>query len=138
MRERGREDAAIETDEQQTEETHEQPSRTRFVGGAIPPVQVAQADGEDKNVTELKRKVADLVKRRFGGDYKKAFDSYDQDHDGKVTKDEILNLLKDADVGNAFTRGAWADGVLKKLDLDKDAGVSWAEFESVFQGSARA
>ena len=135
MRERAREDSAIETEEQQAEEAPEQPSRTRFVGGAIPPVQVAQ-EHEDPNVTELKRKVADLVKRAFGGDYKKAFDAYDRDNDGKMTKDEIKELLSDAGVGNGLTRGAWADGILKKLDMNHDSGVQWAEFESVFKATA--
>jgi hypothetical protein len=32
----------------------------------------AEAEGEDKNVTELKTKVGALVDKRFGGDYKKA------------------------------------------------------------------
>ena len=136
MRERAREDAAIETDEQQAEEVHEQPSRTRFVGGAIPPVQVAQAQEEDENVKELKKKVNALVTTRFGGDYKKAFDAYDGDGDGKMTKDEIKRLLADAGVGNGLTRGAWADGILKKLDMNHDSGVQWCEFESVFKATA--
>jgi hypothetical protein len=37
---------------------------------------------EDENVTELKDKVSKLVRKKFGGDYKKAFDSYDVDKDG--------------------------------------------------------
>ncbi|HEX5063740.1 MAG TPA: EF-hand domain-containing protein [Kofleriaceae bacterium] len=135
MRERAREDAAIETNEQEAEEVPEQPSRTRFVGGAIPPVQVAQ-EHEDPNVIELKQKVQRLVTSKFGGDYKKAFDHYDGDQDGKMTKDEIKQMLSDAGVGNGLTRGAWADGILKKLDMNHDSGVQWGEFESVFKATA--
>jgi len=136
MRERAQQDTAIETDEQQAEEVQEPASRTRFVGGAIPPVQVAQAETEDPNVTELKQKVSRLVTNKFGGDYKKAFDAYDSDNDGKMTKDEIKQMLSDAGVGNGLTRGAWADGILKKLDLNHDSGVQWAEFASVFKATA--
>ena len=97
-------------------------------------MQVAEA--EDKNVEELKRKVAALAAQKFGGDYKKAFDHYDGDHDGRMTKDEIKSLLSDAGVGSFVTRGAWADGILDKLDMNHDRGVSWAEFESVFKATA--
>jgi EF hand domain-containing protein len=134
MREQGRRDAAIETEQQPEAQVEEESPRVRFVGGAIPPVQVAEA--EDPRVDELKRKVAALAETKFGGDYKKAFDHYDGDRDGRMTKDEIKSLLSDAGVGNMITRGAWADGILDKLDMNHDRGVSWAEFESVFKATA--
>jgi len=133
MRERAQQDAATQTEESEVEHAEEPAQRVRFVGGAIPPVQVA--DAEDKNVVELKRKVSALVSNQYGGNYKQAFDRYDGDHDGNMTKEEIKKLLSDAGVGNFATRGAWADGILAKLDLNKDSGVSWAEFESVFSAT---
>ncbi len=134
MREQARRDAAVESEQTEVEQTEEPVQRTRFVGGAIPPVQVAEA--EDPRVEELKRKVAALVAKSYGGDYKKAFAHYDADHDGRMTKDEIKSMLSDAGVGNGITRGMWADGILDKLDMNHDRGVAWGEFESVFAASA--
>lgn len=132
MRERARQDAMMQNDEQEAPQVEEEAPRVRFVGGEIPPVEVADAS-QDPNVAELKQKVARLVREHFSHDYKKTFEHYDGNHDGTMTKDEIKKLLSDAGIGNAITRGAWADGVLHALDLDNDHGVSWAEFESVFQ-----
>jgi hypothetical protein len=121
-------------------------SSTRFVGGQIPPVQLADAgthqptaseqgyEEKDKNVEELKAKVGALVQKKFGGDYKKAFDHYDTDHDGGVTKSELTQLLSDAGVGNSLTRGTWASRIIEKLDKNGDSKIEWAEFESVFAG----
>ena len=134
MREQARRDAAVETEEAEIEQPEETAHRTRFVGGAIPPVEVAAA--EDPRVEELKRKVAALVERKHGGDYRKAFAHYDGDQDGRMTHDEIKTMLSDAGIGNGFTRGMWADGILEKLDLNSDRGVSWGEFESVFRATA--
>jgi hypothetical protein len=88
------------------------------------------AKEEDSNLKELKTKVGQLVKDHFGGDRRKAFDHYDANHDGGVDAEEIKQLLKDADVGNFATRGAWADGILKRLDTNKDGKIQWSEFES--------
>ncbi len=85
---------------------------------------------EDSHVAELKTKVGALVNQRFGGDYKAAFDHYDGSHDGGVNRDELVQLLADAGVGNAFTRGMWADGIMEKLDLDKDGRIQWSEFQN--------
>ena len=59
------------------------------------------------------------------------FDRYDVDHDGKISKDELGKLLKDIDVGNAFTRGAWVRGILEKVDTNADKSISWEEFQTV-------
>jgi hypothetical protein len=92
----------------------------------------AQAVEEDDNVKELKAKVGALVTSKYGGDYKTAFDHYDADKDAGIKKDEIIKLLEDAGVGNRFTRGAWANGILKKLDKGQDGKVQWDEFQAVF------
>jgi Ca2+-binding EF-hand superfamily protein len=90
---------------------------------------MAATDAQKK---ELKEKVATLVTNNFGGDYHQAFDHYDNDKkDGKINKAELVNLLKDAGVGNWLTRGAWADGIISELDTDKDGCISAAEFERV-------
>jgi hypothetical protein len=133
MRERAQQhDAGIEINEHD-EQVEEPSQRVRFVGGAIPPVQVAQ--NEDPRVVELKKKVTALVDRRFNGDHKRAFTHYDGDQDGKITRDEIIAMLSDAGVGNFATRGMWADGILDKIDMNHDRGVTWGEFETAFNAT---
>ena len=80
---------------------------------------------------ELQQKVQALVEAKFQGDYQKAFDHYAQARtkDGKINKAELTKLLGDADIGNFFTRGVWADEIIAELDADKDGAISWAEFE---------
>lgn len=82
---------------------------------------------------EVIASVAELVRQRFAGDYRKAFDHYDYDKDGKVGRDNIRDILADAGVGSRMTRGIWADKVLEELDKDGDGRVSWAEFESAMK-----
>ena len=81
---------------------------------------------------ELRAKVGELVRDRFGGDYHKAFDHYDGDvKDGKISHHELTRLLGDAGVGNWLTRSTWASGIIAELDTDKDGSISQAEFEGV-------
>ena len=83
---------------------------------------------------ELVGKVSALVASRFGGDYRAAFDHYDADRNGVVSKGELKALLADAGVGTGLTRWAWADGIIDELDTDGDGTISWAEFDAVFKG----
>lgn len=82
---------------------------------------------------ELRQKTRALATSRFG-DYsivsmKKLFQSYDGDGDGKINRDELKALLKDADVGTMFTRGYWVDGIFDKLDVSpKDDQLTWEEY----------
>jgi Ca2+-binding EF-hand superfamily protein len=78
---------------------------------------------------ELRDRVGKLVMDRFGGDYHKAFDYYDEDKDGKVSSRDLVKLLGDAGVGNWLTRGAWASGIIAEMDTDKDGSISKAEFD---------
>lgn len=117
-------------------------SETKFAGGT-PPARSGGHDGtatlayeEDANERELKQKVGKLVAEKFGGDYKKVFDHYDVDKTGSVGKSELVKLLSDAGVGNGLTRGAWANGIIDKLDRNDDKAIEWTEFESVFRASA--
>ena len=91
---------------------------------------LTEAQADDPNTVELKTKVGKLVQEKFGGDYKRAFDHYDGDHDGGVNKDELTRMLHDADIGNGFTRGVWASKIIEKLDGNHDGRIQWTEFQS--------
>ena len=137
-------------------ETHHDPG-ARFAAGTVPAVQtevepghgvdptasemgyeVAALEEDDANTKELKAKVSALVASKFNGDYKKGFDHYDNDKDGSISKSELVQMLEDAGVGNGLTRGAWANGIIKKLDGNGDKKIEWTEFDHVFQGGVQA
>lgn len=88
----------------------------------------------DANERELRDKIASLVEGKFGGDYRAAFNHYDADGDGGVNRKELITLLEDANIGTFFTRGGWANEVLKKIDKrlgNNDGQVQWPEFQRV-------
>jgi hypothetical protein len=91
------------------------------------------AKEEDKDVKELKDKVGGLVKNKFGGDYKKAFDAYDSNKDGAIDAAELGKLLEDAGVGKPWTRPMWVSGIMKEMDKNKDGKIQWSEFESAIK-----
>jgi len=85
----------------------------------------------------LREKVSTLVDAEFGGDYADAFRHY-TDGDGKVSKDGVKALLRDAGVGNSVTRWAWAGAVVAELDVDRDGSISWPEFVAAFEADREA
>jgi Ca2+-binding EF-hand superfamily protein len=88
----------------------------------------------ESDTKELRERIGNLVRVKFGDNYNRAFDHYDgTPKDGKISRAELINLLSDAAVGNAFTRGRWADAILAKLDSDRDGSISWSEFVTVFE-----
>jgi len=86
---------------------------------------------------ELRQKASTLVDAKFGGDYAIAFRHY-ADRNGKVSKDGVKTLLRDAGVGNSLTRWAWAGAVVAELDVDRDGAVSWPEFVAAFEADRAA
>lgn len=135
---------------------HHADGDARFGGGPVPGIHdtdgagpahhsaselaynVAANEEEDENVKELKTKVKALVDGKFKGDYHAGFAHYDANKDGGLDKDELKGLLSDAGVGNGLTRGAWANGIIKKLDTSGDKMIQWAEFDAVFSGGGTA
>jgi Ca2+-binding EF-hand superfamily protein len=83
---------------------------------------------------EIREKVNRLVADKFGGDYQKAFEHYDTGpKDGHVDAAELTLFLKDAGIGNWFTRDAWVEGIITELDSNHDGAISAAEFEAVLK-----
>jgi Ca2+-binding EF-hand superfamily protein len=88
--------------------------------------------------TEQEQLVAGIgsyLQTHFGdrsvGSMRKLFDRYDADRDGRIGKQELTQLLKDIDIGNTFTRGAWVRGIIDKVDTNADKSISWEEFQTV-------
>ncbi len=90
-----------------------------------------------KEQKELVEKVQKLVQKRYGEatleNMRKLFDAYDRDGDQKLGPDDLEALLKDADIGNGFTRAAWVKGVVAALDQNDDKKVSWDEFTAAIK-----
>ena len=92
----------------------------------------SKASGEmSAEERELREKVERLIRTNFAMDWRRAFDHYASDSNAAVNREELLVLLEDAGIGNWATRGAWADGVMKKFDKNGNKQISWAEFEEV-------
>lgn len=118
------------------EQEHEEPSRQRFEGANgnnVPPVAKAP-DEDDERARELKAKVGELVRSRFGGDMRRAFDHYGKD--GAVDEAELRTLLTDADIGGRLTRGMWVNGVMKKIDTSRDKKITWEEFQASLRSAS--
>lgn len=79
---------------------------------------------------EVVEKVTALVRRKFGGDWKKAFDHYDENGDGLASTDEIASMLALAGVGYRLTRWAIAEHIITLMDSDNDGQVSFDEFKA--------
>jgi Ca2+-binding EF-hand superfamily protein len=87
-----------------------------------------------KEQQELVEKIQKLLKTKYGDasveNMRKLFDAYDKDGDKRIGAPELEQLLKDADVGNSFTRGAWVKGVIGALDTNSDKTIDWDEFSN--------
>jgi len=57
-----------------------------------------------------------------------AFTFFDKDGDGKLTKKEIVKLLKQAEI-NGFIRGIVASKLIEGYDKDGDGLINWEEFK---------
>jgi hypothetical protein len=84
---------------------------------------------------ELEQKLTRLVANQFHGNIRTAFDHYAIK--GHLGKPELMALLKDANIGNWLTRGAWADGILHELDRDEDGAITQADLEPLARSQNR-
>lgn len=57
-----------------------------------------------------------------------AFSFFDKDKDGKLTKGEIVELLKRAEI-NGFIRGMVSSKLVDGYDKSKDELIDWEEFK---------
>lgn len=59
----------------------------------------------------------------------KAFNFFDEDHDQKLNKSEIVKLLKEAEI-SGFIRGIVTSKLIEGYDKDGDALIDWEEFKA--------
>lgn len=74
-----------------------------------------------------------LMRSKFS-EPKEAFDYYDEDKDGYLTKNDFKKLLKEADV-SLLIRGLVAEFMMQSFDQNGDDLVSWLEFQEAIKES---
>lgn len=57
-----------------------------------------------------------------------AFNFFDEDGNGKLSKEEIVLLLKKAEI-NGFIRGLVSSKLIEGYDSDGDGYINWKEFK---------
>ncbi len=57
-----------------------------------------------------------------------AFNFFDKSGNGKLSKKEIVKLLKDAEI-NGFIRGIVSSKLIEGYDQDDDGYINWKEFK---------
>ena len=72
-------------------------------------------------------RIETLITERFST-REAAFAYFDENSDGKLSKKEIVNLLKEAQV-SGFIMGIVASKLIEAYDTDNDEQVNWSEFK---------
>jgi len=76
---------------------------------------------------EILNKIRILITQKFD-DPKAAFDFFDKNGDGYLTKKELKSLVKKSKV-NGFLSGIVASKMIEGLDKNKDKKFNWQEFK---------
>ncbi len=76
---------------------------------------------------EILDKIQILITQRFPKP-EDAFHFFDKNGDGKLEKNEVKSLLKDASV-SGFIRSLVAGKLLDEFDTNADELISWEEFQ---------
>ncbi|MFC0605592.1 EF-hand domain-containing protein [Winogradskyella pulchriflava] len=72
-------------------------------------------------------KIQILITNHFNSP-EEAFAFFDKDGDGKLTKSEIKDLLKQAEI-SGFLRGIVSSKLIEGYDKDGDELIDWEEFK---------
>lgn len=77
---------------------------------------------------KILKNIETLMRSKFT-EPKDAFDFYDEDKDGFLTKNDFKKLLQEADV-SVLIRGLVAEFMLQSFDKNNDGLVDWYEFQA--------
>ena len=77
--------------------------------------------------------IESLMRSKFS-EPREAFDYFDEDNDGNLTKSDFKKLLKEAKV-SALIRGLVAEFMMQSFDANDDGLVSWEEFQAAIKES---
>jgi len=72
-------------------------------------------------------KIQILITNNFNSP-EEAYNFFDTDNNGKLSRSEILKLLKEAEI-SGFIRGLVASKLIEGYDKDGDELISWKEFK---------
>jgi len=78
-----------------------------------------------------KKKILKKIKIVLTGNFddpQDAFNFFDKNNDGALSKKEIVALLKKAEI-SGFLRGLVASALISGYDFDDDNKVGWKEFK---------
>jgi Ca2+-binding EF-hand superfamily protein len=76
---------------------------------------------------DILSKIQILITNHFNTP-EQAFAYFDKDKDGKLTKGEITDLLKQAEI-NGFIRGMVSSKLIEGYDKSRDELIDWEEFK---------
>lgn len=77
---------------------------------------------------QILKKIQILITNHFRTP-EEAFRFFDENGDGKLSKSEIKNLLKEAEI-SGFIHGIVSSKLIKGYDKDGDHSINWTEFQT--------
>ncbi|WP_055446583.1 EF-hand domain-containing protein [Lacinutrix mariniflava] len=77
---------------------------------------------------DILKKIQILITNHFRTP-EEAFRFFDENGDGKLSKSEIKNLLKEAEI-SGFIRGVVSSKLIEGYDKDGDDSINWKEFQT--------
>lgn len=77
---------------------------------------------------QILKKIEILITNHFRKP-EEAFNFFDENGDGKLSKGEIKNLLKEAEI-SGFIRGIVSSKLIEGYDRDGDDLINWQEFRA--------
>ena len=77
---------------------------------------------------DILKKIQILITNHFKTP-EESFRFFDENGDGKLSKSEIKNLLKEAEI-SGFIRGVVSSKLIEGYDKDGDDSINWKEFQT--------
>lgn len=87
-----------------------------------------------KKEKQILKKIKILLTQEFESP-EKAFEFFDKNHDGDLSRKEVKELLKKAKVSK-FIRGIVSTKLIEKFDESSDERIEWGEFKGAIKDIA--